>query len=66
MSFGRHAGGQEYAVQHGGQYKSYHCVEKSNSHKISPLNEFPLKFRVLDSFYVLWQFLASARFKLIV
>ena len=35
-SFGRHVGGQEYALQHGGQYKSYYFVEKSNCHKISP------------------------------
>ena len=27
--FGRHVGGQEYAPQHGGQYKSYYFVEKS-------------------------------------
>ena len=45
-SFGRHVGGQEYALQHGGQYKSYYFVEKSKCHKISPLNPFPLKFRV--------------------
>ena len=45
-SFGRHVGGQEYALQHGGQYKSYYFVEKSKCHKISPLNAFPLKFRV--------------------
>ena len=45
-SFGRHVGGQEYAVQHGGHYKSYYSVEKSKCHKISPLNTFPLKFRV--------------------
>ena len=31
-----------------------------------PLNAFALKFRVLDNFYVLCQFLASARFQLIV
>ena len=37
---------QEYALQHGGQYKSYYFVEKSKCHKISPLNAFPLKFRV--------------------
>ena len=43
ISFGRHVGGQEFDVQHGGQYKSYYFVEKSKSHKISPLNEFPLK-----------------------
>ena len=45
-SFGRHAGGQEDALKNGGQYKSYYFVEKSNCHKISPLNAFPLKFRV--------------------
>ena len=44
-SFGRHVGGQEYALQHGGQYKSYYFVEKSKCHKISPLNAFSLKFR---------------------
>ena len=33
---------------------------------ISPLNAFPLKFRVYDNFYVLCKFLASARFQLIV
>ena len=33
-SFGRHVGGQEYALQHGGQYKSYYSVEKSKCHKI--------------------------------
>ena len=27
-SFGRQVGGQEYALQHGGQYKSYYFVEK--------------------------------------
>ena len=27
-SFGRHAGGQSRALQHGGQYKSYYFVEK--------------------------------------
>ena len=37
---------QQYALQHGSQYKSYYFVEKSNSHKISPLNAFPLKFRL--------------------
>ena len=41
-SFGRHIGGQEYAFQRGGQYKSYYFVEKSKCHKISPLNAFPL------------------------
>ena len=43
-SFGRHVGGQEYALQHGRQYKSYYFAEKSKCHKISPLNAFPLKF----------------------
>ena len=39
-SFGRHVGGREYALQHGGQlqYKWYCFVEKSECHKISPLN----------------------------
>ena len=41
-------------------------VVKSKYHKISPLNEFPLKFRVQDNFYVLCQFLASARLQLTV
>ena len=41
-------------------------VENSKWHKISSLNAFPLKFRVYDNFYVLCQFLASARFQLIV
>ena len=45
-SFGRHVGGQECALQHGGQYNSYYFVEKSKCHKISPLNAFALKFRV--------------------
>ena len=36
-SFGRHVGGQEYALQHGGQYKLYYFVKKSKCHKISPL-----------------------------
>ena len=58
-------GGQEYALQHGDQYKSHYFVEKSKCRKISPLNVFPLKFRVLDNFYVLCQFVASARFQLI-
>ena len=26
--FGRHVGGQEYALQHVGQYKSYYFVDK--------------------------------------
>ena len=43
-SFGHHVGGvQEYALQHGDQYKSYYFVEKSKCHRISPLNAFPLK-----------------------
>ena len=46
--------------------KSYYFVEKSKCREISPLNAFPLKFRVHDSFYVLCQFFASARFQLIV
>ena len=65
-SFGRHVGGQEYALQHGGQYKSYYFSEKSKSHKITPINAFPLKFRVYDNSYLLCRFLASARFQLIV
>ena len=66
VCFGRHVGGQEYALQPGGQYKSYYFVEKSKCHKISPLNPFSLKFRVYENFYVLCQFLASAKFQLIV
>ena len=38
--------GKEYALQHGGQDKSCYFVEKSKYHKTSPLNAFPLKFRV--------------------
>ena len=45
-SFGWHVGGQEYALQHGSQYKSYYFVEKSKWHKVSPLNAFALKFGV--------------------
>ena len=41
-------------------------VEKSKYHKISPLNAFPLKFRVWDNFYVFCQFLATARLQLTV
>ena len=41
-------------------------VENSKWHKLSSLNAFPLKFRVYDNFYVLCQFLASARFQLVV
>ena len=41
-------------------------VDKSKCHKISPLNAFPLKFRVQDNFYVHCQILTSARFQLIV
>ena len=64
MNWGLHT---EYTLQHGGgQYKSYYFVEKSKSYKISPLNAFPLKFRVQDNFYALRGFLASARFQLIV
>ena len=59
-------GGQEYALQHGGQYKSNYFVAKSKWHKVSPFNVFPLKFRLYDNFYVLCQFLASERLQLIV
>ena len=34
----RHVGGQEYALKHGGQCKSYYFVEKSKCHKISALS----------------------------
>ena len=66
--FGRHVGGQEYALQYSSQSKSYYFVEKSKCHKIPPLNAFPFKLRVQDNiyFYVLCQFLVSARFQLIV
>ena len=36
------------------------------ANKMSPLNALPLKFRVYNNFCVLCQFLASARFQLIV
>ena len=36
------------------------------ANKMSPLNAFPLKFRVYNKFGVLCQILASARFQLIV
>ena len=45
-----------YALQHNDQYKSYYFVKKSKFHKIPPLNAFPLKFRVLDTVYVPYQF----------
>ena len=48
-------------LQHGGQYKSCYFVQKSKYHKISPLNAFPLKFRVQDNFYEFCQVLATAR-----
>ena len=54
----------EYAIQHGSQYRSYYFVEKSKCLNISLfINAFPLKFRVQENFYVLYQFLASARFQ---
>ena len=65
-SFGHLVGGHEYALQHGGQYKSYYFAEKSKCHKIYPLNAFLFKLQVWDKFYVLCQFLASARFQLVV
>ena len=66
-SIGCHVGGHTtLALQHGGQYKSHYFVEKSECHKISPLNAFPLKFWMKDNFYMVCQFLASARFQLIV
>ena len=46
-NFARHVGGQVYALQHGGQYKSYYFVEKSKCRKMSPLNAFPDKFRIV-------------------
>ena len=45
-SFGRHVGGQEYALQHGRPDKSYYFVEQSKCDKISPLHALPLKFLV--------------------
>ena len=45
-SFGCHVGGQVYALQHGGQYKSYYFVEKSKCHKLYPSNVSPLKVHV--------------------
>ena len=46
-SFGSHVGGQEYALQHGGQYKFYYLLKnQSTYHKTPPLNAFPLNFRV--------------------
>ena len=39
-------------------------IEKSKCHKISPLNAFPLKFRVYDNFYEFCQVLATARLQL--
>ena len=41
-------------------------LQNQSAIKISPLNAFPLKFRVRDNFYVLCLFLASARFQIIV
>ena len=38
--------GESSFGRHGGQYKLYQFVENSKYHKISPLNEFPLKFPV--------------------
>ena len=35
-SSGRHVGGQEYAVQHGGQYKSYYFFENQSAIKYLP------------------------------
>ena len=35
-SFGRHVGGQEYALRHGGQYKSYYSVENPSAMKYLP------------------------------
>ena len=42
-----HLCGQECALQHGGQYRSYYFVEKSKCLNISLfINAFPRKFRV--------------------
>ena len=41
-------------------------LKKSKCRKISPLHAFPLKPRVQDNFFVVCQFLTSARFPLIV
>ena len=35
-SFGSHVGGQEYALQHGGQCKSYYFVENQSAIKYLP------------------------------
>ena len=38
-------------------------VVKSKYHKISPLNAFPLKFRVYDNFYVVCQILVQEAYQ---
>ena len=35
-SFGRHVEGQEYALQHGGQYKSYYLLKNQSAIKYLP------------------------------
>ena len=35
-SFGRHVGGQEYALQHGGQYKSTTLLKNQSAIKYRP------------------------------
>ena len=46
ICIGRYIRWHTLVLQHGGQYKSCYFVEKSKCLKISPLNAFPLKFRV--------------------
>ena len=58
-----HLGGQKYALQHGGQYRSYYFIENQNGSTSLFINAFPLKFQVYENFYVLYQFLVSARFQ---
>ena len=36
-SFGCYVGGQEYALQHGGQYKSYYFVKKPYLSHVAPV-----------------------------
>ena len=56
-SFGRHVGGQEYTLQHGGQYKSYYFVEKSNAIQYLP------KMRLLSNLGCKIIFMCSVNFR---
>jgi len=47
-----HLWGQEYALQHGGQYRSYYFVENQNASTSLFINAFPLIFQVYENFYV--------------